>query len=177
MNSNIDWAAVSAIGTCVGALATFCAVLVALFQPKWANRKKLNLYFGDNYHVAGYLGRESEPYIFLSATNVGNRKIIINSWGIKVSEAYHYIFTDDPNAELHANLPTTIEPEEEGCFFMLRKYLVDTLQKEKVKGTMKPNQKVKLFLVDSAGQNYYIESKLPVSEYWKMEGIKNETTL
>jgi len=41
------WNKVSAIGTCLGVLATFIAVVVALYQTRLTNKKKLKLKFND----------------------------------------------------------------------------------------------------------------------------------
>ena len=50
------WTAVGAIGGTLGAIATTAAVIVALWQTKYSQKKKLKLAFSDNVEIAIGLG-------------------------------------------------------------------------------------------------------------------------
>ena len=48
MNWELFWTAFGAIGGTLGAIATTAAVIVALWQTKYANKKQLKVEFSDN---------------------------------------------------------------------------------------------------------------------------------
>ena len=51
MDWNLFWTAFGAIGGTLGALATFVAVIVALWQTKFSYKKKVQLSFTDNITI------------------------------------------------------------------------------------------------------------------------------
>ena len=51
MDWNLFWTAFGAIGGTLGAVATTAAVIVALWQTKYANKKRLKVEFSDNIIV------------------------------------------------------------------------------------------------------------------------------
>ena len=51
MDWNLFWTAFGAIGGTLGALATFVAVIVALWQTKLNYKKKVQLSFTDNITI------------------------------------------------------------------------------------------------------------------------------
>ena len=51
MDWNLIWTAFGAIGGTLGALATFVAVIVALWQTKLNYKKKVQLSFTDNITI------------------------------------------------------------------------------------------------------------------------------
>ena len=51
MDWNLFWTAFGAIGGTLGALATFVAVIVALWQTKFSYKKKLQLSFSDDITI------------------------------------------------------------------------------------------------------------------------------
>ena len=67
----------------VGAIATFSAVVVALWQTKYANRKRLKCCFIENNTVCSANFNQLKSYVGMDITNIGNKKVIVNSWGIK----------------------------------------------------------------------------------------------
>ena len=83
---NLFWTAFSAIGQAVGAIATSAAVIVALWQIRYANRKKVKLSFSDKNVVFSGNGNLEFHFVNMTVTNIGNKNIIIRNWGIKVSK-------------------------------------------------------------------------------------------
>lgn len=114
---NLFWTAFEAIGATIGALATVIAVCVALWQTKYSQKKKLKLVFTDNSVVWDQRTGENEKFISLSVINIGNRKVIVDAWGIKFKnqEAIVVYMPDDTNkfeAMLYKKMPIELEIEE-----------------------------------------------------------------
>ena len=78
----------------VGAIATFSAVVVALWQTKYANRKRLKCCFIENNTVCSANFNQLKSYVGMDITNIGNKKVIVNSWGIKTQNKFLLILTD-----------------------------------------------------------------------------------
>lgn len=60
MNWELFWTAFGAIGGTLGAIATTAAVIVALWQTKYANKKQLKVEFSDNIVVVPSQGDLSQ---------------------------------------------------------------------------------------------------------------------
>lgn len=81
---DINWTMVGAIGTCVGAAATFCAVLVALAQASKATKTSATVSF--TVKTLEFWGREDDrdqTFIDVEIANVGlvplsARSIMVN---------------------------------------------------------------------------------------------------
>lgn len=63
MDWNLFWTAFGAIGGTLGALATFVAVIVALWQTKLNYKKKVQLSFTDNITIVPENGNTFRHYI------------------------------------------------------------------------------------------------------------------
>ena len=75
----------SLIITGLGVVATFSAVVVALWQTKYTNKKKLKCQFiKDNTMVNPSTG-DKKLYVGMSISNIGNKKVILTNWGLKLT--------------------------------------------------------------------------------------------
>ena len=168
----VNWDAVSAVGTLAGAIATFVAVFVALFQAKIANRKKLKLSFSDNHMVIETTNRskESGPYLWVSAVNIGNRDVTIQNWFIQVNKNLSYFVKSNMDLPFMARLPAKIRPEDKIDLAILLKDLIEILQKDKERNSLNMNEKLRVVLYDTAGKAYKIESKRTLREYLEVGG-------
>lgn len=105
---NLNWDAISAIGQCLGAIATFLAVVVALKQsrPKIIVKAKIcNIYSSD---LKPTILRTDQ--LVITAVNVGNIPVQITSMGLKLprrSKQDIYI-VPQPNT-----IPKVLMPSEE----------------------------------------------------------------
>lgn len=72
MDWNLFWTAVGAIGGSIGAIATFSAVVVALWQTKYNNRKKLKVTVTEKNSVVSMKDNQIFHYVGLSVINIGN---------------------------------------------------------------------------------------------------------
>lgn len=147
---------ISAFGT----IATFLAVIVALWQTKYSNKKKIKLTYTESFEViqnavTGKVENMSYRYTQVNITNIGNRKIVIKNWFIYFSNDFTMQIINK-NGE---RLPFTLNVEES---LMLRMKLLDIKQilinnqKEIEKYR---NKKLMFLIYDSAGKKYTIKTK------------------
>ena len=54
----------------VSSIATFTAVFVALWQTKYANKKKLSCKFVENNAIASLNGQNIKNYVCMDITNI-----------------------------------------------------------------------------------------------------------
>ena len=101
----------------LSALATFCAVIVALWQTKFANKKKLILKTSTCIQlmqntVSGKFNKNKYLILKVSVINIGNRQVKLCDWGLEFSHKYgmqifnlsKQIFPCTLNIEEHQNL-------------------------------------------------------------------------
>lgn len=74
---NLFWTVFAAIGQAVGAIATSAAVIITLWQIRYANRKRLKLRFSDKNVVFSENGNLEFHFVNLTVTNIGNRNVIV----------------------------------------------------------------------------------------------------
>ena len=71
MNDELFWTIFGAIGTTIGSLATAAAVVVALWQKKFSNKKKLKLHFNEPITLFNPIAGAIEgDYIGVTITNI-----------------------------------------------------------------------------------------------------------
>jgi len=92
---NLFWNAFGAIGGTVGALATAGAVAVALWQTKFSQNKKLKVSFTDDIAVVPDGGNVVYRYVGVSVVNIGNRDVILSSWGFELSNGQRILIVPD----------------------------------------------------------------------------------
>ena len=164
---NLFWTAFEAIGATIGALATVIAICVALWQTKYSQKKKLKLIFTDNSMVWNQQTGESERFISLSAINIGNRKVIIDAWGIKFKgqEAIVVYMPDDVSkfeAMLYKKMPIELEVEESTEFtWSMTKFLKFL---EIHEDEIKDNKPITFYVRDTAGIRHCVKTKKTAGE-------------
>ncbi len=89
---NLFWLAFGAIGGTIGALATAAAVIVALWQTKYNNKKKVKLNFSANVQIPSNNGFINH-FIMLNVSNIGNRAVKIEKWGFLINK-YTFIIAE-----------------------------------------------------------------------------------
>lgn len=166
---NLFWTAFSAIGQAVGAIATAIAVIVTLWQIRYANRKKVKLRFSDRNVVFSKNGELDFHFVNLTVTNIGNRRIIVRNWGMKVSKKQNFIIVQDianPILKmLQKPLPCTLEPEESMDLIFDIKLFLKNLREQVEEGNFSVEDKLTLYVVDSAGKEYYKKSDKTIKKY------------
>ncbi len=137
------------------AIATFLAVLVALFLPFFRDRKKLKIHSMISFIKNST--SESSDGLSTIVTNTGRTKITIVSWGVKLTKSY-YKKTGDKfstiNPEIPNSLPKTLDHMDYVTFW-----------------SSSPLEVFKdiynIFVIDSSGKYWYLSR-------WKMKKLKKE---
>lgn len=87
---NLSWDSVTAIGTCLGAVATSCACIIALYQTRLSVKKRIKQIIHDNMVIIN--GNDDNTYCDICIYNIGNRIINIRGVGYKSSKKKSYAF-------------------------------------------------------------------------------------
>ena len=161
MDWNLFWSAFGAIGGTLGAVATTAAVVVALWQTKYSQKKIIKLAFSDNFQLYNPNTGESAKFIGISVTNTGNRKVIIRTWGVHLKEG-SAIVTPPLDANgiekmAYTKLPQTLDLEEsidlqwqKDKFQLFLEANVDNIEKSKP---------LVFYVNDSTGKQYTVKTK------------------
>lgn len=168
MYLNLFWTAFGAIGTSLGALATSIAVIVALWQTKYSQKKKLDLYFTDNFQLYNQKTGEAVKFIGISVSNIGNRKVIIVNWGMNLNEGQVLILrpTDAGYLERlgYVDLPKGLDIEEKlDLQWQIDRFKAFLKENEENIRKQKP---LEFFVVDSTGKKYCVKTKKKALEYF-----------
>lgn len=171
----IDWNIFSAIFQAFGSIATFLAVVVALWQTKYTNRKKLKLSFTEISQIFGMNGGVVE-LATLTVSNVGNRAITVQNWGFIINRKLRGIVFQNPNDEelslVDTLLPKKLEPEETINLAMTADKLLHNLEMNIENGYFRREKKIKVFCTDSVGKVYTVKTPRKVGkmiEYLRKE--------
>jgi len=172
-----DWDAISAIGTILGALATFLACWIALWQTYSNNRKKLKIEMREIELLVGTPNNYC-TYVEIRITNVCMRPIEIKKWNISGKNAgkdewenefenesgyilkkYFELYT--PNEKVcsldernNPDLPYMLGVDENISFYCefkrLERWLIDATEA----GSFKRSAKINFNFIDSSGRKY-----------------------
>ena len=163
------WAAFAAIGQAVGAIATSVAVIITLWQIKYANKKRLKLRFWDKNVVFSENGNLEFHFVNLTVTNIGNRNVIIKNWGIKVSKKQNLLIVPDMKNPIvkmiQKPLPCTLEPEETIDLVLDIKLFLNNLRKQVKESVFSEKENLILYVVDSTGKMYFVKSEKSIKKY------------
>lgn len=168
MDWNIFWTAFGAIGGTIGALATAGAVIVALWQTKFAQKKKLKLLINEDIKILAQNTENVYEYVGVTATNIGNRDIIINSWGIKLHDGSRIVILNDVSRIdklIQINLPHKIAIEESIDLMYSKKHFRDVLCKSVQNKKVLENKKLEFYVKDSTGKFYIVKTSKKIKTY------------
>lgn len=159
MDWNLFWTAFGAIGGTLGALATFVAVIVALWQTKFSYKKKLQLSFTDDIIIVPENGNKFYHYVGVTITNIGNRDVVIQNWGFELYDGSQMLIVPDPSSlgrVLQVKLPHRLQIEE-GTTLCYEKTLFHNALSDCIeKGNLKENKKIKFYVLDSTNKKHYV---------------------
>ena len=162
------WTAFGAIGGTLGAIATFIAVIVALWQTKFSESKKLKLSFSNSMVLFDPLSiLPKQQFIQLSVTNTGNRNIIISKWGFMFHKKdMHAILGINQSItvqQLNQELPYMLEKENSLQLYWERDHFIASLKDGVDRHLLQKNRKLTFFICDSTGKIYIIKTKSTVA--------------
>lgn len=157
----------------VGAVATFSAVIVALWQTKYVNQKRLKCCFIENNTVCSANFNHHKSYVGMDITNIGNKKVIVNSWGIKTQNKFLLILTDiekmdnsdDFDKALSIKTPYSLDVEQNVTFFYARDLFCKRIQELIESGEIQNDKPVQFIVRDSTGKRYKVKSKKIAQTY------------
>ena len=168
MDCNLFWTAFGAIGGTIGALATAAAVIVALWQTKYNFKKKIKIKFTD---IAAVVGSSLDrKLICVEMINIGNRDVIVNSWGFKINKEREVLlvtsFSDDPIIKnLNKNFPHVLKIEESLSLYypldLFKKQMADLIRTEEIDSS----KRIEFFIKDSTGKEYIVKTPKSAEEY------------
>lgn len=165
MDWNLFWTAVGAIGSSVGALTTAIAVIVALWQTKFSQKKKLRLLLSANMSIHPPVNIDDEKYVTLMITNTGNRDIVIEKWGYLLNKSIYLILSPDITLQsIQPSLPQRLSIEESLTLITKQNSLKNNIQ-AKSKKLLMQSVPIKFFVVDSAGHTYYAKPSKITKKY------------
>ena len=173
MDWMLFWTAFGAIGGTLGALATFGAIVVALWQTKYAYKKKLKLQFCDNVKIANNSGEIVIELVSLEVTNIGNRDLILHRWGFQIDKHKEIqILSELPMNGIPSHISTAfitkfpykLEMEHKVTLYYEKKLFVKLLP-EHYNNKKALNKHLECFVKDSTGRKYYVKSDKRIKEY------------
>ena len=111
----MDW---SVFWEAAGAIATFLAVCVALWQTKYTNKKRLKITFVEKMCYMptvpigsmGYMPKTE--YAGLDISNTGNRKIIVQSFGLELANGSKAVIAPETTPLGTQKWPIELDIEE-----------------------------------------------------------------
>jgi hypothetical protein len=131
MDWNLFWTAFGAIGGTLGAIATFVAVIVALWQTKFSYKKKLQLSFSDNITIVPENGNKFYHYVGVTITNIGNRDVVIQNWGFELDDGSQMLIVTDTSPfgrVLQVKLPYRLRLKKALHCIMRKLYFITPFQ-------------------------------------------------
>jgi len=168
MDWNLFWTAFGAIGGTIGAVATFAAVVVALWQTKISYKKKLQLSFTDNISFVQENRGVVYRYVGVSVTNVGNRDVVIQKWGFICHDKSKILIISDTTSPVSRLLQTELPHKlhiEEGVDLFYDKVLFHRILDDSIKkGSINPKKRIIFYVTDSALKTYYTLTQKTASE-------------
>lgn len=168
MDINLFWNAFGAIGGTLGAVATFIAVIVALWQTKLNYKKKLKVSFSDKHSIVATNENKIINYIGLTVTNIGNREVFIKNWGYYLNNNTINIILPDTSfigKLFQVELPYKLQIEESITLQYETNLFCKSLDICIKDSKLQPNKKIKFFVTDSTGKQYFVYTDKTASEF------------
>lgn len=161
----------SLIVTGLGVIATFAAVAVALWQTKYANKKKLKCSFIKDSTLLNPSTGEQKLYIAMDISNIGNKKIIVTNWGIQLKKNHFLLILtsgfekDYFDRMMSIKTPVTLQPEENVTFFYSKELFQKLITDYSEKGELDKNMRISFVVHDSTGKTYKTLSPARAKDY------------
>ena len=172
-----NWEAVSAIGSICGSIATFLAVVVALWQTSLKSKSVLKLNFSPCARGIGYTGTGKDVYIHLAVSNFGQPKVKVVSWGIMLNDGSKLAFMSSCMGNIGNDLPIELSTGETADLFFLKKALTNYIIEACNNKLLFSNSRLYFFVNDGAGKSHYYKTKVKIKTFLKNynnEVVRNE---
>lgn len=157
MDWNLFWTAFGAIGTTIGSFATAAAVVVALWQTKFAYKKKVRITFEENSMIQVREGSGLERVIVLRISNVGNRDITLNSISIQIEGSYTIALLPEYLEYKTIKLPWLLSVEKTAEIIMKYSEFIKNLSDIILKDKNVEDKEITIVVTDSVGEKYALK--------------------
>lgn len=168
MDWSLFWAAFGAVGQAVGAVATAAAVIVALWQTRFNQRKKLKVSFSDAVTILSPAYDKKYEFISVTITNIGNRETVINSWGFELLGGKTMMFVPDTTQigiAIQPPLPQRLDLEDSITLYQRKTLFIQAISGSIKEGVLMPDQPIRFYVIDSTGKKYHVCTPKPASDY------------
>lgn len=168
MDWNLFWSAFGAIGGTLGAFATAAAVIVALWQTKFSQRKKLKVEFIEDTAVVLQSSSSITKFISVRVTNIGNRDVVIDSWGFVLNEETSMLILPDASSlgkAIQVTLPHKLALEESISLYYRKELFAAAVTENCNNHNLNALKPIKFYVTDSTGKKYYVETKKKAGTY------------
>ena len=168
------WTAFGAIGGTLGALATAAAVIVALWQTKYSQRKKLKLVFCDDVKAVTGPGQEVTELVSLNVINTGNRITVLTRWGFLLKGGQRMmIFSNIPidtlpplfQTQFKTEFPYKLDVEQRVTLYYEKCLFTKIVSESCQNNELNPERKIVFYVTDSTGKEYFVKSQKRAKEY------------
>lgn len=164
MPKDINWTMYAAIGTIAGSIANFCVVVVAIWQSRFSQRKKLLLKLNIAFTI-----ETNEKFFALDIINRGNREVIIEDFSLLLRNKMMFWFRPD-NCLITSNgfkapLSFKLQIERSLNIKMGQDAFIHILQEQIKAGNLSRNDKLVFRIRDSAGMEYKIKANKTIKKY------------
>lgn len=169
---NLFWTAFGAIGGTLGALATAAAVIVALWQTKYSQRKKLKLSFTDDIAVVPQNGTVIRRYVGVSIANIGNREAVITGWGFDLAKPQSMLIVPDTSPiekAIQPKLPYRLSLEESITLYYQKDLFTQVVTESCDNKQLKKDQPIRFYVSDSTGKKHYVNTQKNAAAYYKQK--------
>ena len=151
MELHFDW---EMFWQAASAIATTAAVIVALWQTKYVNKKRVKLIYGEQFRYSRKIqeNRETYHYTTIDIVNTGNRKVVVQQLGVELPDGLRYNLNEDIEFERQlCCFPIELEPEQ----FIKCLWLNDDFRDLLVTRHLHENNKrITFYIQDSTGIYY-----------------------
>ena len=166
---NLFWTAFGAIGGTLGALATAAAVIVALWQTRYSQKKKLKLSFTDDIAVVPQNGTVVRRYVGVRIANIGNREVVITGWGFDLEKPHSMMIVPDLSPiekAIQPKLPYRLQLEESITLYYQKDLFTKVVTERCDNDQLKKGQPIKFYVSDSTGKKHYINTQKNAVAYY-----------
>ena len=153
----------------ISAIATLAAVIVALWQTKYSNKKKLKLSFTTKAQMIQNMATlqfEKKAILLLSVSvvNIGNRKVVLADWGFQFDKTNALQIVNINNNVFPYELEIECAKELQADLLGVRNALIQN--KDKIG---KDKKKLTVYVTDSTGKKYYIKLRHSIKYYRELK--------
>lgn len=153
----------------LGAFATFLAVVVALWQTKYTNKKKVKL---ESTEVISFLQdlevRELGEFNFrllqINVVNIGNRKVVMNKWGLYFSKNLILQIVNIKDK----SLPFELDIEQSKLLNLPMLIIRSALKENNEIISKYLKRKMRIIIWDTAGKKHILKTKRKICDYITM---------